>query len=344
MEFLSTLDIDGISEHTQLFSLSHEQVNMVVKDTITNTVKQLKAKYKMNKTTVDNQQQQPGEIASLPPAEGGGKRWRISGEQTEIASKRPHFLYSNNPSYFHPPQPFSTVLNTVLSNPSLPDDDDDDDELSKSRSIIDLVSSSSDDDAELIEDWDAYEDYQRDNDIINESSQSTEMEEESQSVSDSTTPSPVSSKPPVSTLFTTHPATPVSTIPSTHPATSLVSTLPSTLPTTPPISTIPSTISTTPPISTIPTLPPISTHPTINNADTPDYLSSDSESDVFEIPEPKKKQSLPVFKTVESPQKNRLNTITPKPTIPVDTTIMDLDSSSQSDDDSVETVESTTNP
>ena len=43
MEFLSTLDIDGISEHTQLFSLSHEQVNMVVKDTITNTVKQLKA-------------------------------------------------------------------------------------------------------------------------------------------------------------------------------------------------------------------------------------------------------------------------------------------------------------
>ena len=45
MEFLSTLDIDGISEHTQLFSLSHEQVNMVVKDTITNTVKQLKAKF-----------------------------------------------------------------------------------------------------------------------------------------------------------------------------------------------------------------------------------------------------------------------------------------------------------
>ena len=55
MEFLSTLDIDGISEHTQLFSLSHEQVSMVVKDTIMNTVKQLKEKYKMNKATVDKQ-------------------------------------------------------------------------------------------------------------------------------------------------------------------------------------------------------------------------------------------------------------------------------------------------
>ena len=257
---MSTLDIDGISEHTQLFSLSHEQVSMVVKDTIMNTVKQLKEKYKMNKATVDNQSQsQPQEISPLPSAEGGLKRWRVSDEQTEIASKRPHFLYSNNPSYFHPPQPFSTVLNTVLSNPSLPDEEDD--EPSKSRSIIDLVSSSSDSDAELIDDWDAFEDYQRDNDIVNENSNnSNEMEVESQSVSSSvstsvftsTIPSPEVSKPPVSNLFTAQ----------------------STLPTTPPISTL------IPAQSTLPTTPTISTHPTINNADTPDYLSSDSESDV----------------------------------------------------------------
>ena len=311
MEFLSTLDIDGISEHTQLFSLSHEQVSMVVKDTIMNTVKQLKEKYKMNKATVDNQSQsQSQEISPLPSAEGGLKRWRVSDEQTEIASKRPHFLYSNNPSYFHPPQPFSTVLNTVLSNPSLPDDDDDeDDEPSKSRSIIDLVSSSSDSDAELIDDWDAFEDYQRDNDIVNENSNnSNEMEVESQSVSSSvstsvftsTTPSPEVSKPPVSNLFTAQ--------------------------------------------STLPTTPPISTHPTINNADTPDYLSSDSESDVLEIPEPRKKQSLPAFKTVKSPQNSIMNNESPKLTIPIDTSIMDLDSSSQSDDDSVEIVEPATNP
>ena len=327
MEFLSTLDIDGISEHTQLFSLSHEQVSMVVKDTIMNTVKQLKEKYKMNKATVDNQSQsQSQEISPLPSAEGGLKRWRVSDEQTEIASKRPHFLYSNNPSYFHPPQPFSTVLNTVLSNPSLPDDDDEeDDEPSKSRNIIDLVSSSSDADAELIDDWDAFEDYQRDNDIVNENSNnSNEMEVESQSVSSSvstsvftsTTPSPEVSKPPVSNLFTAQ----------------------STLPTTPPISTL------IPAQSTLPTTPPISTHPTINNADTPDYLSSDSESDVLEIPEPRKKQSLPAFKTVKSPQKSIMNNETPKLTIPIDTSIMDLDSSSQSDDDSVEIVEPATNP
>ena len=327
MEFLSTLDIDGISEHTQLFSLSHEQVSMVVKDTIMNTVKQLKEKYKMNKATVDNQSQsQPQEISPLPSAEGGLKRWRVSDEQTEIASKRPHFLYSNNPSYFHPPQPFSTVLNTVLSNPSLPDEEDDeDDEPSKSRSIIDLVSSSSDSDAELIDDWDAFEDYQRDNDIVNENSNnSNETEVESQSVSSSvstsvftsTIPSPEVSKPPVSNLFTAQ----------------------STLPTTPPISTL------IPAQSTLPTTPPISTHPTINNADTPDYLSSDSESDVLEIPEPRKKQSLPAFKTVKSPQKSIMNNETPKPTIPIDTSIMDLDSSSQSDDDSVEIIEPTTNP
>ena len=39
-----------------------------------------------------------------------------------------------------------------------------------------------------------------------------------------------------------------------------------------------------------------------------------------------------------------MNNETPKPTIPIDTSIMDLDSSSQSDDDSVEIVELTTNP
>lgn len=44
MKFLQTLDIDGISEHTQLFRLKSDQVNQILRDTIRHHIQQMNLK------------------------------------------------------------------------------------------------------------------------------------------------------------------------------------------------------------------------------------------------------------------------------------------------------------
>lgn len=44
MQFLKTLDIDGISEHTQLFRLESDQVNQILRDTIKQHIQSMNMK------------------------------------------------------------------------------------------------------------------------------------------------------------------------------------------------------------------------------------------------------------------------------------------------------------
>ena len=52
MNFLETLDIDGISEHTQLFKLDGNQVNQILKNTIKQKIENMNLKELLNSTSL----------------------------------------------------------------------------------------------------------------------------------------------------------------------------------------------------------------------------------------------------------------------------------------------------
>ena len=55
MQFLQTLDIDGISEHTQLFRLKSDQVNQILRDTIRQHIQRMNLKELLQPDPFDNE-------------------------------------------------------------------------------------------------------------------------------------------------------------------------------------------------------------------------------------------------------------------------------------------------
>ena len=55
MQFLQTLDIDGISEHTQLFRLKSYQVNQILRDTIRQHIQRMNLKELLRPDPFDNE-------------------------------------------------------------------------------------------------------------------------------------------------------------------------------------------------------------------------------------------------------------------------------------------------